>query len=307
MGNTILEIKGLTKRYKEQTALKNVSIKLEKGKIYGLIGKNGAGKTTLMRMIAGLGFQNEGTISLFGKESGQGYEKEKNRIGTLIEYPALIGNMSAKENMHWQCLMKGYPDYEMEDKLLELVGMGNAAKKKVKNFSLGMKQRLGIATVLLGNPELLILDEPINGLDPTGMKEIRELLKRLNEQEDKTILISSHNLPELYQTATDYIVIHEGEIKETISHKELDEYCKSYICLKSTDVNYLVTVLEGQLHTKDFKVMPDKSVRLYDLSVSQEKLGQLLYDNQVVVTELSVNQTNLEEYFINVIGGDTND
>lgn len=305
MGNTILEIKGLTKRYKGQTALKNVNIKLEKGKIYGLIGKNGAGKTTLMRMISGLGFPNEGSISLFGKEKGREYENEQKRVGTLIEHPSLIESMSAKENMHWQCLVKGYPDYEIEDKLLDLVGIGNASKKKVKNFSLGMKQRLGIATVLLGNPEFLMLDEPINGLDPTGVLEIRQLLKRLNEQEEKTILISSHNLPELYQTATDYIVIHEGEIKEIISHKELDEHCKSYILLRSTDVSYMVTILERQLQTNDFKVMPDKSVRFYDMSVSQENLGQILYDNHVVVTELSVNQTNLEEYFISVIGGDT--
>lgn len=134
MGNTILEIKGLTKRYKGQTALRNVNIKLEKGKIYGLIGKNGAGKTTLMRMISGLGFPNEGSISLFGKVKGREYKNEQKRVGTLIEHPALIENMSAKENMHWQCLVKGYPDYKAEDRLLDLVGIGNAAKKESEKF-----------------------------------------------------------------------------------------------------------------------------------------------------------------------------
>lgn len=306
MSDVIIEAEGLTKSYKSQTALKNVNIKLKQGKIYGLIGKNGAGKTTLMRMIAGLGFPEEGSLSLFGKKTGRERKGEKNRIGMLIESPALIEGMNAKENMHWQCLMRGYPNYEMEEKLLNLVGLGDTGKKKVKNFSLGMKQRLGIAMVLLGNPEFLMLDEPVNGLDPTGMVEIRSLLKRLNEQEDKTILISSHNLPELYQTATDYIIIHEGEIREVISHEKLEEHCKSYISLESTDTDHMVMVLKKYLHTENFKVMPDYSVRLYDLFTEREKIGQILYQNGVVLTEFSIQQATLEEYYMHVIGGNTN-
>lgn len=300
MGNTILEIKDLSKRYKAQSALSHVDLCLERGRIYGLIGKNGAGKTTLMRMIAGLGFPTEGTIELFGRSSGQEAGK---RIGALIESPGLVGGMTAKENMHLQCLMKGLPNYEVEDELLELVGLSDTGRKKAKHFSLGMKQRLGIAAALIGNPELLMLDEPINGLDPSGVIEVRNLLKKLSEYENKTILISSHNLPELYQVATDYIIIHNGEIKEVLSHEELDERCRCYLLLESTNVNRLTAILEEKLHTENFKVMPDNSVRLYERLDEREEVAKALYDNGVVITKIAVFETSLEDYFMNVIGG----
>ncbi len=303
MSNIVLETKNLSKHYKSQLALSHVNLCLKRGRIYGLIGKNGAGKTTLMRMIAGLGFPTEGTIELFGKTSRKQLEQEGRRVGTLIESPGLVSGMTAKENMHLQCLMRGVPNYEVEDELLELVGLTDTGKKKVKNFSLGMKQRLGIAAILTGNPELLMLDEPINGLDPAGVIEVRNLLKKLSKYENKTILISSHNLPELYQTATDYIIIHKGEIKETLSHEELEDRCKCYISLESTNVNQLTTVLEEKFKTENFKVMPDNSVKLYGLLEERERLGQVLYDNGVVITKLAVVETSLEEYFMSVIGG----
>lgn len=303
MGNTVLEIENLSKRYNSQWALKNINLRLEKGRIYGLIGKNGAGKTTLMRMVTGLSFPTDGTIKLFGKNRSTNLDNSGNRIGALIEYPAVTGNMTAKENMHFQCLMRGIPNFELEDELLELTGLKDTGKKKVKNFSLGMKQRLGIAMVLIGNPELLLLDEPINALDPSGVIEIRNLLKRLREFENKAILISSHNLPELYQTATDYIIIHNGEIKDILTHEELEEHCKNYISIKSTDVNKLTMVLERDLKTNNFQVMPDNSVRLYDLPKDMEQFGQVLYDNGVVVTKLAETGTSLEEYYMRVIGG----
>lgn len=304
MGNIILETNNLSKCYKSGMALSGVSLRLEKGRIYGLIGKNGAGKTTFMRVVSGLAFPTGGTIELFGKKSRKELEEAEKRIGVLIEYPGLVNGMTAKENLHLQFLMKGFPNYGMEDELLELVGLAGVGKKKVKNFSLGMKQRLGIAISLIGNPELLMLDEPINGLDPVGVVEIRNLLKKLREYEDKTILVSSHNLPELYQVATDYIILHNGEIREVLSHEELDERCKCYISLESTDANHLTAVLEEKLHTSDFKVMPDNSVKLYDLLNERNRLGQVLYDNGVVVSKLAVVEASLEEYFMNVIGGD---
>lgn len=303
MNNIVLETKNLSKRYKSQPALKHVNLCLKQGRIYGLIGKNGAGKTTLMRMIAGLGFPTEGSIELFGRSNRKELEQTGKRIGSLIEAPGLVGGMSAKENMHLQCLMKGLPNYEVEDELLELVGLKDTGRKRVKNFSLGMKQRLGIAAALIGNPELLMLDEPINGLDPSGVIEIRNLLKKLRECEGKTILISSHNLPELYQVATDYIILHEGEVKELLSHEELDERCKCYISLESTNVNQLAAVLEEQLHTVNFKVMPDNSVQLFDFLEERERLAQVLHDNGIVVTKMAVFETTLEDYFMNVIGG----
>lgn len=303
MSNIVLEIENLSKFYKSQPALNHVNLQLEQGRIYGLIGKNGAGKTTLMRMVAGLAFPTEGSMKLFGKSSRKELEAAGKRIGALIEAPALVAGMTAKENMHLQCLMRGFPNYEAEDEFLELVGLNSVGKKKVRNFSLGMKQRLGIAATLMGNPELLMLDEPINGLDPQGVIEIRNLLKKLSKYENKTILISSHNLPELYQTATDYIIIHEGEIKEIISHEELDERCKSYISLESTDTNQLTRVLEEKLKTSNFKVVSDYSVKLYDLLDERERIGRVLYENGVIITQFAEVRTSLEEYFMSVIGG----
>lgn len=301
MGNMVLETRDLSKQYKSQWALKHVNLRLQQGKIYGLIGKNGAGKTTLMRMIAGLGFPTEGSILLFGGEDSGGLEEKGKRIGSLIEESALVAGMTAKENLHLQCLMKGIPNYEVEKELLELVGLQDTGKKKVKNFSLGMRQRLGIAATLIGNPELLMLDEPINGLDPAGVIEMRELIKKLCTYENKTILISSHNLPELYQVATDFIIIHEGEIREVLSHEELDERCKSYLSLEAVDASQLTAVLEEKLHTQNFQVMPDKSVKLFDCLEERERVGRILHENDVIITKMAVCGTSLEDYFMSVI------
>lgn len=306
MGNVVLETRDLSKQYKSQLALSHVNLSLQQGKIYGLIGKNGAGKTTLMRMIAGLGFPTQGSILLFGTENRRGLEAAGKRIGSLIEAPGLVAGMSAKENMHLQCLLKGMPNYEIENELLKLVGLKDTGKKKVKNFSLGMKQRLGIATTLIGNPDLLMLDEPINGLDPAGVIEIRNLIKKLSTCENKTILISSHNLPELYQVATDFIIIHEGEIREILSHEELDERCKCYISLEASNVNQLTAVLEEKLHTQNFQVMPNNSVKLFDFLDERERVGRVLHENDVIITNISVCETSLEDYFMRVIGGNEN-
>lgn len=303
MSNMVLETRDLSKEYKSQRALKHVNLRLRQGKIYGLIGKNGAGKTTLMRMIAGLGFPTQGSVLLFGTKSRSELEAAGKRIGSLIEAPALVAGMSAKENLHLQCLMKGMPDYKIENELLELVGLKDTGKKKVKNFSLGMRQRLGIAATLVGNPDLLMLDEPINGLDPAGIIEIRNLIKKLSAFENKTILISSHNLPELYQVATDFIMIHEGEIREVISHEELDDRCKCYLSLEAVNANQLAAVLEEKLHTQNFQVMPDNSVKLFDFLDERERVGRVLHENDVIITKMSVCETSLEEYFMRVIGG----
>ena len=224
MSNYVLKTTNLCKRFKSYKALDNVSVTLEKGKIYGLIGKNGAGKTTLMRIVSGLSYATEGTIELFGASSAKEYNKQLSKIGTLIEYPSLNGRMTAKQNIKLVKIMRGIKDKSVDDELLEMVGLGSVdPKKKVKDFSLGMRQRLGIAIAMLTNPELLILDEPVNGLDPVGVVEIRNLIKKLNQEKNITVLISSHNLPELYQTATDYIIIDKGVIKQTLTLDELEK------------------------------------------------------------------------------------
>lgn len=209
----MVQLKNVTKNYKKTAAVADCSLTLEQGRIYGLVGKNGAGKTTMMRMIAGLSIPSEGEITV-----------ATNRIGTLIEAPSLNGSMTAVENLKFYRMLCGENGQNVEDgELLSMVGLENVGKKKVKDFSLGMRQRLGIAIALLGNPEFVMLDEPVNGLDPVGVVEIRKLIKKLNEEQGMTILISSHNLPELYQTATDFIIIDKGSVKKEITQEELEQ------------------------------------------------------------------------------------
>lgn len=212
MANAMVQLKNVTKKYKKTVAVADCSLTLKKGKIYGLVGKNGAGKTTMMRMIAGLCIPGSGEISV-----------ATDRIGTLIEVPSLNGTMTAVENLRFYRMLCGEPVEKSDEELLAMVGLEGIGRKKVKDFSLGMRQRLGIAVALLGNPEFVMLDEPVNGLDPVGVVEIRNLIKKLNEEHGMTILISSHNLPELYQTATDFIIIDKGKVKKEITQKDLEQ------------------------------------------------------------------------------------
>jgi ABC-2 type transport system ATP-binding protein len=302
----ILQTKNLTKSYHGVKALNNVSITLEAGRIYGLIGKNGAGKSTLMRLITGLSFPTSGSIELFGHTGEQALQTERKRLGSMIEYPSLTLHMTARENLKLHRIMRGIPNQEVEDELLELVGLSDTGKKKAKNFSLGMKQRLGIAIALLSSPEFLILDEPINGLDPLGVVEIRNLLKQLCEERHITILISSHNLPELYQVATDYIIINDGEIKQAITLEQLDEFSRRHTLISCTNLEKLVSVLEMELHTTNYKVMPDRSVKLYDYLDDRERVSRVLFDNGIILMNLSNGGDTLEDYFVSVIGGGRN-
>lgn len=306
MSMSILKTMGLTKSFHGANALHNVSVTLEEGKIYGLIGQNGAGKSTLMRIITGLSFPTEGCIELFGHTGEKELQLERKRIGCMIEYPSLAPNMTAKENLRLHRIMRGIPNQEVEDELLELIGLDGTGKKKAKNFSLGMKQRLGIAVALLGNPELLILDEPINGLDPIGVVEIRNLLKKLCEERQMTILISSHNLPELYQTATDYIIIHKGEIKQTLTLAKLEECCKRHLMINCDQPEKLASILELKLNTTNYNVMPDKTVKLYDYLDEKERVARVLFENGIIITNLSNEGDTLEDYFISIVGGGKN-
>ena len=301
MSNVILRTENISKTYGKHRVLNNVSITLESGRIYGLIGVNGAGKTTLMRQILGLSVPDSGEIELFGKR-GSETSSERKRLGCLIEAPGLVTNLTAAQNLHLHRIMHGIAGKEIEPQLLEMVGLANTGKKKARDFSLGMKQRLGIAIAMLNNPELIILDEPINGLDPIGVVEIRELIKKLCEERGITILISSHNLPELYQCATDYIIIDNGEIKQEISLEELEEKCRHYLLIETNDKEKLSVVLETELGTKNFKVMPDGSVQLYDFTDEKDRVADVLFQNGVRTTEFSLKGDTLENYFISVVG-----
>lgn len=304
MKQHVVKTNSVTKSYRGSFALRDVSIMMESGKIYGLIGQNGAGKTTLMRLLAGLSFPTGGTIELFGHSGERALQEERKRLGCMIENPGFVPYMTAEENLKFHRIMRGVPNKEIEVELLELVGLADTGNKKAKNFSLGMKQRLGIAIALLGNPELLILDEPINGLDPLGVVEIRNLLKKLCEERQLTILISSHNLPELYQTVTNYIIIHKGEIKQTLTLEQLEETCKHHIHISCDQPEKLTSVLELQLNTTNFKVMPDKTVKLYNYLQEKDLVAKTIYENGIVVSKFSIEGDTLENYFISVIGGD---
>lgn len=249
MTKFICETKNLSKKYKDFYALKNVNLTIPKGEIYGLVGENGAGKTTLIRLLTGLNFKSEGEIILFGHNDNLQYERSK--IGCTIEMPALYKDMTASQNLEVQRIQRGIPNKSCIANTLELIGLSNAGKKRVANFSLGMKQRLALGVALLGEPEFLILDEPVNGLDPTGIIELRELLKKLVKERETTILISSHILSELHQLATCYGFLHKGELLKQISAEKLNEECKRHICLKTDNIQKTTLILWRQ---KNFEV-----------------------------------------------------
>ncbi|WP_434291369.1 ATP-binding cassette domain-containing protein [Clostridium botulinum] len=304
MSEYILKTTNLSKKYKKDFVVNNLNISIKRGEIYGFIGENGAGKTTFIRMITGLVAPTNGEIKLFSKEKGDELGNVRKRIGALIERPAFYPYMTAYENLEAFRIEKGIPGKECIDKILKSVGLYEDKNKKLKNFSLGMKQKLALAIALLGDPEFLILDEPINGLDPMGIKEVRELLKKLNKEKNITMLLSSHILGELYQLATCYGIIHKGKLMEQITLKELDEKCKRSLSIKVDDVNKAATILETELSTNNFKVLPDGTIKLYDYVDNSRLVSSTLTKANIIIDQIMPNESNLEEYFINLVGGD---
>jgi ABC-2 type transport system ATP-binding protein len=303
MDEYVLKTHHLSKKYQNKFALNKVNLSIKKGSIFGFIGQNGAGKSTLIRLVCGLAGPTTGTIELFGKENERALIEARKRIGTIIEGPALYPNMTATENLEAHRLLKGIPGKECINKTLRLVGLQDTGKKKAKNFSLGMKQRLGLAIALLGDPEFLILDEPINGLDPMGVVEIRELLKKLNQEYGITILISSHILSELHLLATHYGIIHEGELLEQLSAKELNEKCQQYLHIKVDDPNKGATIIERQFATTNFEVMPDGSMKLFAYVDTPGKVSKALTNEGLVIEQFMPMGEDLETFFTKRIGG----
>ena len=229
MSDVIFEARNLTKKYRNQNALDDVSITLKKNRIYGFIGENGAGKSTLMKIMAGLIFPTSGDMTFMGETDPVEIEKKRKSVGTMIESPYIYPGYSVRQNVELQRLLVGNPDESATDRMIELVGLTDSRKKKAKKLSMGMKQRLGIAMAMVGNPRFLILDEPINGLDPKNIVTLRGMLKKINQDNDCTIFVSSHILSELYLLATDFIFIHKGKIIETVTHEQLEEKCSQKI------------------------------------------------------------------------------
>lgn len=306
MNEIVLKTHNITKKYGKQLSNNKINMTIKKGEIYGLIGQNGAGKTTLIRMITGLSHRTSGELELFGKSSESELDNARTMIGSLIETPAFYGNMTARENLEVSRLVRDIAGNKCIDEVLKLVGLADTEKKKVKNFSLGMKQRLGIANALLGNPRLLILDEPINGLDPMGIVEIRELLKKVNKEKDVTILISSHILGELSELATCYGIINEGKLVEEISAEKLSEKCRQYIELEVDDAPNTTALLEKELGITDYEVLENNKIKIFSNLDSVSKINLTISRKGVLVERIGLKGENLEEYFMNKVGGANN-
>lgn len=297
----ILETHNLEKRYKKFKALNNLNIHIEKGAIYGLIGKNGAGKTTLIRLICGLQKATSGTYSIYGKlNTSKDITNVRKRIGAIIETPSIYYNLTAAENLKIQYKIIGLPSYDGLKELLELVGLANTENKKIKNFSLGMKQRLGIAIALVGNPDFLILDEPINGLDPEGIIEIRELILKLNKEKGITFLISSHYLDELSKVATYYGFLDKGNMIKEISSEELEKNCKRRIEIKVNNLKECVQYLEENKYS--YEVISENGVNIYH-KINVTEIAVALSQRNCIINEFHEIEESLENYYMNLLGG----
>lgn len=295
---SVLETKDLTKQFGGKTAVSHVDMEVHRGDIYGFIGKNGAGKTTLIRMAVGLAAPTSGSIRLMGSSR---LEEQRHKIGTVIEYPAVFPHMTARENMEAQCRLLGVknPDREI-GRILEIVGLADTGKKKARNFSLGMKQRLAIALALAGKPEFLCLDEPTNGLDPAGIVEVRDLIHRLNREENITVLISSHILGELSKLATRYGIIHQGMMLEQFTAEELEERCRSGLEIQVDDREAAIKILRDRFHQSDIRPLADGGLLLPQAAEAPGEINRALVQSGLLVSSLHVRQGDLEQYFIQV-------
>lgn len=303
MQNTVISVSNLEKQYGKQKVVKDVSFRIEEGMICGLIGPNGAGKTTIMKILGGLILPTGGNIEIYGARTGEELAGARSRMSFIIETPYAKENFSARENLEKQRLQKGIPDKKRVEEVLEMTGLEHTGNKMVKNFSLGMRQRLGIATALLGKPEIMVLDEPINGLDPEGIVEIRELLLKLNREEHITILISSHILSELSLLCTDYLFIHHGELLQSVSREQLKKQCKEYYYIHTDKDALALTVLQERMGISEADVNEDGSIRLYEQLDNIREVSRTLYESGVIPLELKICEANLEQYYMDMAGG----
>lgn len=295
---TVLKATGITKKYGAAKALDKVSIEIKRGMIYGLIGENGAGKSTFMRTIMGLISIDEGSIELFGTTDLQAARR---RMGQSIETPALYPELTARDNLRIQAANGGVSDREIED-LLKMMRLENTGKKKAKNFSLGMRQRLAIANALITNPEFLILDEPTNGMDPAGMAEMREIIQRLVKERGITVLLSSHLLDEFSQIATHYGILHEGHLIKELSKEELAQESRQFIKIDTSATEQAVTVLDS-LGYRDYFVQSSRVIQLFEGIDQVAAINQALVEAKVPVDGIHLVGQKLEDYFLQLTGG----
>ena len=299
----ILRTRNLFKKYKDKEVITDVNMNIKKGEVYGFLGPNGAGKTTIMKMMLNLVKPNGGEIEVFGEKLNyKSYETLK-RIGSIIEYPVFYDKLTGRENLELHCEYMGYYDKSSIDKAIKLLNLTGIDNKAVKDFSLGMKQRLGIARAIITKPELLILDEPINGLDPIGIKEIRNILKMLNKEYEITILLSSHILGEIEQIADTIGIINNGRLIEEVSMESIRENNTEYIEIITKDCIRASYILENDLHISNFKVIDNTLIRIYDLELSQKDISKTLILNEVEIETINRKNNTLEDHFLNLLNG----
>lgn len=300
----VLQTNSLTKKYKDFQALNGLSMNVPKGSIYGFVGKNGAGKTTLIRLICGLQEPTSGDFTLYGISSdSKNIIKSRRRMGAVVETPSIYMDMTAEENLKQQYLVLGLPSYDGITELLKLVGLENTGKKKAKNFSLGMKQRLGIAIALAGDPDFIVLDEPINGLDPQGIVEIRELILKLNRERQITVLISSHILDELSRLATHYGIIDNGRMVKELSAEELEKACRKCVRMEVSDTATLARVLDAM--QLEYKIISSTTADVY-AKINLTQLTATLFKENCEVISIYEKDESLESYYISLVGGGKN-
>ncbi|MDD7794211.1 ABC transporter ATP-binding protein [Clostridium sp. 'White wine YQ'] len=299
----ILRTTNLTKSFKDKSVVTNVNMNIKKGEIYGFLGPNGAGKTTIMKMITNLVKPTSGEIEIFGEKLMNNSFEILKKIGTIIEYPVFYDKLSGRENLELHCEYMGYYDKGAVDKALDLVGLKDIDSKMVKEYSLGMKQRLGIARAIINKPELLILDEPINGLDPIGIKEIRNLFKMLNKEYGMTILVSSHILSEIEQIADTIGVINHGRLIEEISMESIRDDNTEYVEIVTKDCTKAAYILESELNISNIKVINNSLIRVYDLKVSQNSISKALILSGIEIDAINKKNTSLEDHFLKLLNG----
>lgn len=297
----VLSAEGLSKQYRGFKALNGLSIHVPKGAVYGLVGKNGAGKTTLIRLICGLQRPTSGTYSLYGiPHSDSGISKSRRRMGAVVETPSIYLDMTAEENLREQYRILGLPSFDWIPELLELVGLSGTGRKKARHFSLGMKQRLGIAIALAGDPDFLVLDEPVNGLDPQGIIEMRELILKLNREHQITFLISSHILDELSRLATHYGFIDNGHMVKEISAHELEAACRKCVRVEISDARALSRVLDRM--GIEYTILSDTLADVF-AQINVTRLTLALAEEHCEVFSIQERDESLESYYVSLVGG----
>lgn len=303
MSEFLLETKNLTRKYKKQYAVKNLSIHVPKGKIYGLLGRNGAGKTTTMKLIMRLTRPTSGEVFLFGESVGSSSQRLFSRMGTIIETPGFYGHLTAYENLAILAKLRGIHKPDAIVDALTLMGLEGEVHKKVKAYSMGMNQRLGIAAAIMHEPELLLLDEPTNGLDPIGIREMRKLLLRLSNEKKITIVISSHILSEIEQLVDCVGIMHQGELLQEIGMEELRQLGRDYTEIKISSVPAALLILERKFGITEYKVVDDSTIHLFDLCYPLAEINRMLVTEGIDVSSLSSHEGSLEEYFTELTGG----